>query len=255
MVDFQFSWVQNGNTFNLSGDYTPEEWGEDEATNKIPSVELEGAEGEYQGDAYLGVRLVTVPFRLMAESPDGPDELRSAIDALVKALMPGPAEGPGKLYKHSDRYIEGRVAFIRREKDIGLNDAGLIIGLRCADPFWYASTTDTLALSAGANAITAGGGYPALPVFTFVCTVIGTITITHAGTGQSFILTLSATGTYVVDCAAGTVTKDGTTDAISMFSGEFLDEGLVVAASTITLGGTATLSDADVDWRKRWVTN
>jgi phage-related protein len=250
-ADFVSKIIRGGSTFAFSNPYELEKWGEEEFARNPVVSETPSADGEWAGGSTASARLLTLPGFLIG---DDPGDLRSKFDVLLAALD-GEANGPEILvYKHSDRYIRGRLSFLRRDEDNGLSGLMWTLGLRCSDPFWYENTASTLALSSGANAITPGGTYAALPSFTFVVTTIGTITVVYAATGEGFAITPLVTGSYVVDCAAGTVIKDGTTDVISIFTGSFLESGLLPSASSIslTLSGGAVCSAKSVAWRKRW---
>jgi hypothetical protein len=190
---------------------------------------------------------VTLPGILMASSAQ---ELRDRRDVLSAALVQG---AEGQLFRHSDRFLNCRCQGLSWGQDDGLDSIPWTVRFRTADPLYYEAATQTLPLVLGSNAITAGGGYPPTPIFTFVVTHSGTLTVTHAATGQSFVLTLSATGTYVVDCQAGTVIKNGTTDVIDEFSGEFFDQGLAKGASTITLTAGASLTINTSGTQVQWV--
>lgn len=252
-ADFVSKIIRGGSTFLFDDPHELERWGEEGIDRNVVSAETPGADGEYQGGSTAGARLLTLPGILIG---DDPDDLRDKFDELLGALD-GEMGGPElTVYKHSDRYIMGRLNFLRRDEDQGLSNLLWTLGLRCADPFWYENTADSINFGATgvATAITPGGTYPALPTITFVVTNPGTITVSYAGTGESFVITPTANGTYVIDCAAGTVIKDGTTDVISIFSGSFLEGGLLPPASTImhTLSGGATVSTKTVGWRKRY---
>jgi phage-related protein len=247
--------IQRGSNVYTFSDTSPTEyrqWEEDELRFTVPSAETPGTDGEYQADGSAEARMVTLPGHLQG---DDPDDLRDKWDALVTALTGGgPHSAEAKVYRHSDRYIAGRVVMVKRDSDEGFNFLEWTLGLRCADPFYYADSTETVALATGggATSLTVIGGYAPLPVFTLEVSHQGTVQVSHGG--HSFTLTLTSTGTYLVDCALGVVVKDDTDDAIDTFSGEFFDEGLILGATSITiaLSDGATLSDASVEYRPRW---
>jgi phage-related protein len=252
-ADFISKIIRGGSTFNFSDPYDLEKWGEEEFVRNPQAAETPGSDGEWQGGSTASARLLTLPGILIGSDYS---DLRTKFDTLLAALD-GEMNGPElTVYKHSDRYIKGRLAYLRRDEDNGLDYLLWTLGLRCADPFWYDNTADSFTFGATtvATAITPGGTYPTLPTITFVVSNPGTITVVYAATGEGFAITPLANGSYVIDCAAGTVIKDGTTDVISIFTGSFLESGLLPSASTITmtLSGGATVSSKTASWRKRY---
>ena len=252
--DYSSKWVRGASTFSFVAPYELEVWEEEEIHYDIPSAKAKGGDGEYQEDATADPRIVTVTGILQGSDAT---TLRGYWDTLTGALL-GKTEG--QLYKSSDRYINGRVIFVKRDPDDGLNNLRWTMGLRCADPYYYETTTQSVSLAVGTTAITGGGTVPALPFFSLVVSSIGTagtFTVTHPGTGQSFVLTPSATGTYLIDCALGTITVGGV-DASAQFSGSLMDLGLIVATSSITIAatGSATLTGAStISWRRRYASS
>ncbi|MDX1932776.1 MAG: hypothetical protein SFU56_09245 [Capsulimonadales bacterium] len=246
MPDFAKKWVYAGitTTFDAPTTAMVEQWDEDEFRQNIPTES--NAEGrEWQGEAVPDVRIVTIPIYLEGGTRQ---QLRDRWEAVACALAQ-PAEGTW--YMHSDRYVTGRVNMIRKDLDEGMNFLRATIGLRCADPYWYKNSLTTATLTGGGNSVTIEGGNRPVPVFTFDTTGAGDLTVTHDG--RSFVLAITDNAQYVIDCGTGTVTQGGV-DALALMTGEFIEEGLRVGATTIgvTLGGTLALSSGSVSYRPRW---
>ena len=250
-VDFVVKWVNGSSTFTLSDPYDVTDFGEDEVRYRIPSADAIGTDGEYQEDSFADPRTVWLSGMIISTSADA---LRTSWQTFAKAFAKGTA---GQLYKSSDRYINGRVFSLHRDMDEGLNYVNWSLVIRAYDPWWYDSSISTNSLSlSGSVSIAAGGTYPALPIISIQVTVVGpgTFTITNGTTGQAFTITPNVIGLYQIDCSAGTVTVNGSTDGISLFSGSFWDMGFLPDAQTITTSttGGCTMSAASLLWRRRY---
>lgn len=245
-TDFAKSWVYDGVTTSLDNpdDGIVEQWDEDEYRRNIPSES--DAEGrEWQGDSVPDSRTVTVP--LYVEGTDR-DALRAAWQVLAMAFD---QPGEGKLYLHSDRYLVGRFNSLRKQVDEGANYVLATVGIKCADPYWYAGSTVSATLTISTNSVTITSGARPIPVFSFQTTGAGNLTVAHDG--QTFVLAIAASGVYAVDCGAGTVTKDGVA-AMSLMSGEFIEDGLKVGSTSIVVSktGSLALTTGSVTYRPRW---
>jgi phage-related protein len=215
-----------------------------EASAAIPSLAL-GIDGDADAPGTLEARTITIRGKIDADTPD---DTRDAIDGLTLAFRTGRY---GQFFKHSDRYCVAQVKALSVGTDDGLPLREWSALLRCADPLTYASSLQpSVALVAGANAIVPGGGYWTAPTITFTVTTPGDITV--AASGRSFTLSPAAAGTFVVDCAAGTVMQ-GATSRIDRFSGQFLRLAPEGSSVVVTLSGGAAVSAISLQWRRCWL--
>ena len=182
--------------------------------------------------------------------------LRTAWDNFAAAHAPGPAR---PLQIDSDRYLNARV------ESLGDKFNGLFHEVALAfiafDPFWYALTSTTSALStSAATAITTGGTAYSWPVFTLVVSAApagGLITITNSA-DASFAFAPPAADTYTVDCGQETIVNSAGTDMFAYMTGTLpvlvAGAGSYGASNTLTvaLTGGATLSGQSVSWQDRW---
>jgi hypothetical protein len=259
-TDYAAKWVRGGTPFSFASPYEIARVEADKAEYSIPTATAALTDGEYQNNAYLTGRVIQFGGFLIGSSSQ---DLRDKWDTLSAAIA-GRAEG--KFYKHSDRYVSGRVVNLSREEDEGLNYLRWSVAIRCSDPYYYDDTTNLQILSSGANAVTVGGGYPAAPALTFAVSSAGTpgsyFQVT-ADSGQYFRVAPATIGTAVVDCRQGLVyryytgTPTVSYDATNDFSGSFLEQGLPASGASLTLSNIGTpgviLTQTRLTWQKRYL--
>lgn len=251
-ADLASKWIVDGATFNYTAPYEISEWAAERLNYRIPSGDTPGEDGEYQEDSSAEARIITLHGKVMA-ADGSPDTLRTYLETLIGAHA---RRTQGKLYRNSDRYILARVVYAEAGVVDGLPANEWEIGFRSGNPFFYDDTETHVSLGSGAGvtAVTPGGSVNTRPRLVLAVTHVGTISITVSGTGQQMILVADATGSYTLDSDAipEPSALRSTTDVLSQVSGEFVE--LVPAAQNVTIGlsGGATLSAADIYFRKRY---
>lgn len=257
-VDFAFKIVvlATGAELAFVEPYTIAEFEGDSLDFDIPSAEApRGDGGDFMADSTAGMRIVSYGGTLLA---DDHDQLRGYLDALSAAHPEG---GMVKFYRHSDRYLLGRVSRPPQGQPEEVPALDWRASLRCF-PWYYSEAASTQALpqAGGTVAVAVGGNLPALPTLTVVVSSPGTVTLTVAGMDLPLTLAADVVGTYVLDADAGTAVRTGFGDVLDKVGGEF--PRLFSNGSGATLGvtlsfgdGAALSADATLSWRPRWRSN
>ncbi len=203
-------------------------------------AETPGRAGNYTAGGLLAMRRVQMSGIIAV--PFGTD-LRDTWEAFKAAHRPGVIQA---LYAHTDRYLLAEVSGVGKAEydSLAYRQLQFDVDFACSDPYWYDVDTTTTTGLAGGGTVTAGGTAPGAPLWTLVVSSIGTagtITITNTTTGEAFVLTPAATGTYLIDALAETVVRSSV-DVSEQSAGVI--PTLAVGANTITvdLTGSATLT-------------
>jgi phage-related protein len=103
-----------------------------------------------------------------------------------------------------------------------LMDSGLLtFKIRCRNPLAY-DTTLTTVTGAAASAVTCvQGTYPSRPIISLATCSNPTLTYANASGTTIQTLTITATGTMVIDCSAHTVTINGARNDAAISLGDF----------------------------------
>lgn len=239
-------------TFAFSSPFEIAKWDSEETKLRIPSTANPNGDGEFAEDAFLEPRFVSVRGLLVDDSDDM-DALRDNFDQLVGAAFGGGRVG--KLYKSGDRFLVCRCTGISRDEDDSLAAINWSLGFKASEvPAWQSNslTTVTLPQAGGLTTATISGVLPTPPRFTFAVSTAGFINVSHTASGLSFALDAKV-GTYIVDCAEGTVTKDGSDALADLLGALFELEPGAGQRITITFSSGAALSaDATMTYRARW---
>lgn len=148
-----------------------------------------------------------------------PSAFETAIDALKLALSSAPllliagnqtARQRTGVYTGMTTVINPSAASARVE-----------IRMRCRNPFAYATSTTTVTGGASTDVVAAQGTYRAWPVITVTSATNPTITYKNSAGATVHTLSITGSGTIVIDCALKTVTVAGTRDDNALTTGDF----------------------------------
>lgn len=207
--------------------------------------------GGYSQGALYAPRHFSLDGLLKAESAA---ILRQRTEALM--LMHGP--GIHRFYVHSDRFINAEFFGESKIKYGMLSGAWINWGIdfHAADPFLYADAASTKSgLNAGGT-VESNGTEPTYPTVTLTVGSTGTngtIIVTNTTTGETFTLKPSATGVYVFDPEAETVTKSSVDVTPDMIAGVFLSVNPGSNTITVSTTASATCTALQFDWRDRFL--
>lgn len=135
------------------------------------------------------------------------DDMRAACSIGVKGAL---------WFGRDDRFANAQVETWTDDTQDGLLwgvVCNIAIGFRIADPYWYATSPTTTALTTAGGTITPGANAPAAPVWSITIGTggTGTITLTNSTTGEAATITgtFTAADVIVIDRAAYTVSLNG----------------------------------------------
>jgi hypothetical protein len=258
---FAVAFPVGGTEFPLSEPYTLSGIPDDSLDHRIPSSPTDGADGEYQAPSTLEPRTVTLRGTLQGASPS---DLMDRRDALFAAF---PARIEGELIRRlidlgtmavvAERRLRCRVASRSPGEQDGMPSNDWTIRLRAADPCYYAPTllpSSPTALNVAAStptSVTAGGTESALPVYTLVVSVAGTIRLRIGGV-VVWEFAAAATGTYILDNEAQTFTKSGVSKLSEVLSGGFFTLPPTAASLDFTYASSGALSSGTLQYRRRY---
>jgi hypothetical protein len=243
-ADLLTSWVPNlgaGTPFPFTGAYAIAALNDSGIERRIPAIET-GGDGEFASSGLAVARTVTIDG-FLAPADSNLDTLRTQLQALGAALSD---RREGRLFGHSDRFMVCRVARLDIDPDDGLPTRKWRATFRASGvPFWQDAVENSYVAAAGSITYPALGTVPCPVRLEIVVTTTGapagTINIDHPyGTAT---IRPSAVGTYVINGAAGTVTRGGS-DAIADFYGVFPKIDPAAGALVVTTSSGAAYSDA-----------
>jgi hypothetical protein len=257
--DYDFEWVDSrGNVFQFVSPYEIASFDEDDLAYRIPTGELESYDGEYQSDSYLEPRVLTLRGTLAVNDGSGPSTIQTWLDALSGAHA---ERGAGKLYRHSGRYLNCRVAGLTRpaESTENILSVDWVIKYRAADPLYYdAEYQAAVAVAMGTTNVTPGGSaITILPIFSLNVTTAGTISITETGNATTLTVAANLAGTWLIDCENEVITGPvGSTDGIAALSGQWIELVKYATEIQIATPDTAVLgAGCTVQYKRRWQTS
>lgn len=220
-ADFLSKWVRPDTTvFGLNGVFALDRDGVKDSgiDRRIPSADGFG-DGELSIDSLTSPRIVTISGTIIAA--DGlAATVRTHLDTLTAAFQD---RGIGKLYIHSDRFLECRLQSFDPDPENSLPYRTWKATFKASGvPFWQSDEEYIFSTAGAALNVNPLGSAPTPGRLEIEVTATGapagTISIEH----EYGIATIrpSDTGVYLIDGKAGTVTRDGD-DAIADFEGVF----------------------------------
>jgi hypothetical protein len=102
-----------------------------------------------------------------------------------------------------------------------MNAARIEFKVRCRNPLAYDTTLTTVSGAASSAVTCVCGTYPSRPIISLATCSNPTLTYANASGTTLQTLTVTATGTMVIDCSAHTVTINGTRNDAAITLGDF----------------------------------
>lgn len=123
---------------------------------------------------------------------------------------------------HTDREIVGDVVAMPVTMPYFEMDLGRVeIRIRCRDPFFHKTSATTVTASETVDVETPLGTHSSLPVITIESATDPVVLYKNSSGTTLGTFTLAGTGDFIVDCAAQTVSLDGTRNDALMVAGDF----------------------------------
>ncbi len=194
----------------------PDQW--DAPAQTFDEVAIPGTDGNTETtlDPILAPRDFVIPGTLIAASASA---FEDAMDTLKLALYGSTLTMIGG--NRSTRQRTGRFASMTSSLYSLMDEAAVQLTVHCANPLAYETSNTTVSGSATTDLACALGTYKSRPVITLTTATNPVLLYKNSGGTTKGTLTITGSGTIVVDCAAQTVTIGGVRSDSALRAGDF----------------------------------